>query len=523
MFEHFPYTNLHELNLDWIVEEVKKVQGLAEDLPAVVRQKIQEMIDSGELAEFIAQFVNENLFYVVTPDMTQEAIQAALNQYKSVKFASGTYPVYILQDNDNGYVIPSGRTVWFDNATVQIVPNSFPRYGGINTGNGENITLAGRLKIQGDRNNHPVTGSTHEWGHGLIVNGKNVVVSDVEITDCTGDGVYVNGAQNVYMENVYSHNNRRNAISVIKASTMTVRDSRFNDSNGTAPQAGISVESNNDTDVIAGVKFIDCEAMGNTGSLGAYVTSYAANSSVEFVGLKTDKGIATRMDGDYTNVSFERCQFKAISADGVLNIGNVKANSSLKYHNCDVSGNASAFIKHTGADGFYNVSVIDCYFHDSVVTGRPFLALGTRTNANNVIVKSRCKGVTISDLSVGIFYTSVEDPVMVWSLDNEDTVLFTGGTLWCNNVFINPEAHDTEYSFGFTANRAWYTIHNLSDKRAVIKPAAGSNNKFIAPLYGNIGSFTLAGYMSAKIEPTQEQNNNFMCLPFTTISQPVEA
>ena len=29
MFENFPYTNLHELNLDWLIQELQRVQSQA--------------------------------------------------------------------------------------------------------------------------------------------------------------------------------------------------------------------------------------------------------------------------------------------------------------------------------------------------------------------------------------------------------------------------------------------------------------------------------------------------------------
>lgn len=34
MFDKYPYTNLHELNLDWIIEKVKKVENIVEDFVA---------------------------------------------------------------------------------------------------------------------------------------------------------------------------------------------------------------------------------------------------------------------------------------------------------------------------------------------------------------------------------------------------------------------------------------------------------------------------------------------------------
>lgn len=62
LFEHFPYSNFHELNLDWLF---KKVLGLSEDIENInadilagrqeIQEKLQEMIDDGSFAEILSQ------------------------------------------------------------------------------------------------------------------------------------------------------------------------------------------------------------------------------------------------------------------------------------------------------------------------------------------------------------------------------------------------------------------------------------------------------------------------------------
>jgi len=52
VFEQFPYTNFHELNLDWIIKQMKDVLGSVEELSA--------KLDS-ELEQTILEYLNEHL------------------------------------------------------------------------------------------------------------------------------------------------------------------------------------------------------------------------------------------------------------------------------------------------------------------------------------------------------------------------------------------------------------------------------------------------------------------------------
>lgn len=90
-FEQFPYSNFHDLNLDWILQKVKEaMQGYADlstkvdgfevtlqgaldyinnyfknlDVQDEIDKKLQEMADSGELANIVAQFIKAPFVYL---------------------------------------------------------------------------------------------------------------------------------------------------------------------------------------------------------------------------------------------------------------------------------------------------------------------------------------------------------------------------------------------------------------------------------------------------------------------------
>ena len=96
MIDYVPYTNFHELNLDWIVKTVKeyveKTDALAIsyadlkayvdnyfediDVQAEIDNKLQEMYDSGELAALIGQFLSTESLLIFN---TLAALKAADN------------------------------------------------------------------------------------------------------------------------------------------------------------------------------------------------------------------------------------------------------------------------------------------------------------------------------------------------------------------------------------------------------------------------------------------------------------
>lgn len=61
LFEHFPYTNFHELNLDWWIDAMKKLEARVEALEKKIEQLKQEILDEVDkkLAEFKEQLLQE--------------------------------------------------------------------------------------------------------------------------------------------------------------------------------------------------------------------------------------------------------------------------------------------------------------------------------------------------------------------------------------------------------------------------------------------------------------------------------
>ena len=53
LFEHFPYTNFHDLNLDWIIQALKDLDKKVDTIEERVTQAAKDYVDA-RIAEFVS-------------------------------------------------------------------------------------------------------------------------------------------------------------------------------------------------------------------------------------------------------------------------------------------------------------------------------------------------------------------------------------------------------------------------------------------------------------------------------------
>lgn len=136
-----------------------------------------------------------------------------------------------------------------------------------------NIEISGGT-IEGDRATH--SGSTGQWGHGISLMGcTDVYIHDILLKDCWGDGINVlpGGAhhvspvcERVWVNRVVCDNNRRQGISISGVTNMTVENSVFSNTNGTAPEDGIDIEPNYKNSPGSDITIRKCLIQGNNGN-----------------------------------------------------------------------------------------------------------------------------------------------------------------------------------------------------------------------------------------------------------------
>lgn len=135
-------------------------------------------------------------------------------------------------------------------------------------GNVRNVTLRGEGKASLVMNKGDYLDarrySVSEWRHAVsILQAKDVVVRNLSIRSSGGDGVYVNGAENVLLEDLACIDHNRQGSSPISVKGMLVRRCVFNDTYGAPPQSGIDLEPNREGNRFVDVVYEDCEFEGN--------------------------------------------------------------------------------------------------------------------------------------------------------------------------------------------------------------------------------------------------------------------
>ena len=123
-----------------------------------------------------------------------------------------------------------------------------------------------------------------EWRHLISLRGcENVTISNLTLESSGGDGIYVStsskmpGCRNVLIENITALDHHRQGISVISVDKLVIRNSKFNNTSGTPPAAGIDFEPNKPNEWIS-----DClveTASSTTTPCGVLFSSFSPDAS----------------------------------------------------------------------------------------------------------------------------------------------------------------------------------------------------------------------------------------------------
>ena len=149
-------------------------------------------------------------------------------------------------------------------------PNVAPRAYVLTVERASGVRITGG-RIIGDRHAHAGGG---EWGHGIALRGASrVLIADVRISDCWGDGISVGSSDlgrgrriqstDIEIAGVTCTGNRRQGLTIGGATRVRVHDSAFSDTAGTPPAAGIDVEP--DITIARDIRIERCVLRNNRG------------------------------------------------------------------------------------------------------------------------------------------------------------------------------------------------------------------------------------------------------------------
>ena len=248
---------------------------------------------------------------------------AAINAAIDFAVASGVRTVvvpdgvYMIQAHDPNWTVEQSQNVVFythtfpggikmksgihlklsQGATLRAIPNNAKWYRIVGAAEVSDVEISGGT-IEGDRAAH-IGANGGEWGHGIsLVAVTDAYVHDLTVKDCWGDGINTNLSEmnvaapcrRIRVERVTCDNNRRQGISISSVVGMTVADSTFKNTNGTAPEAGIDIESNSGTSPTTDITIERSRFEGNNGSGLCVVDGYGDKITVRDCRFSGNKG-----------------------------------------------------------------------------------------------------------------------------------------------------------------------------------------------------------------------------------------
>ena len=117
LFDQFPYTNFHELNLDWILGQMKNVEGYVKNIEGVIGETTQKMIESLYEKGLLTTPYNI-LSHGADNTGVKDAstiIQTVLDTFKICFIPNGTYKL------EKPIIVDSGMLILGESATDAIL------------------------------------------------------------------------------------------------------------------------------------------------------------------------------------------------------------------------------------------------------------------------------------------------------------------------------------------------------------------------------------------------------------------
>lgn len=288
-----------------------------------------------------------------------------VNKLKGVYFPNKTFLIDGVDLNDDdkttnnkfgGIIINFPTTiVLHKDALIKQKPTTFTGYCILNINNTENVTIIGG-RIRGDRLEH--LGTTGEQGHGIkIITSKNIIIKDMEIFNCWGDGIliYYNNTpyipnDNILIENVIMSNNRRCGIAPCDGNNIRIIGCTIRDTNGTEPNCGIDIEADGISLGVSNVLIQGCTIVNNMNRNVLFggsnnlrgvrvIDNYIQGSKVgiESIGKIGESVIDVTITGNsilgsaVTGISMERCDNVKIVNNTIQGLVGLKNADGIKY------------------------------------------------------------------------------------------------------------------------------------------------------------------------------------------------
>lgn len=227
--------------------------------------------------------INNNYFGIkndaTNSKETTKGINNAINyankkNIKYLKFEKGEYLIngsatenVHESDKEKGIILKSNIILDLNGAKFIQETTNTPNYAIFTITNVENVTIKNGMII-GDRENHIYTSNypTHEWGFGIDIRSRsiNIQISNLEIYNLTGDGIYIGNNPNLSKYNAVPtniticdsiiYNCRRQGISILCSDNLRIYNNHIYKISGTRPESTLDIEPWNKNQIVQNVK-----------------------------------------------------------------------------------------------------------------------------------------------------------------------------------------------------------------------------------------------------------------------------
>lgn len=376
---------------------------------------------------FVSDLVlDKNNGYVSGTDNSEKLLQL-LSYTGNLKISKGNYFF-----NSNGFKVKSNTSLDLSDGILKYKSTSiyvpFLTLGG-ETFLSENIKLTNG-KIIGNKNEFS---AVTEWMHGVAIKeAKRIIIENVESSLNRGDGLYIgndneieaNRSEFIDVLNCVFDKNHRQGCSIVSGQNIRFTTTKFINTRGTAPQAGVDIEpdirTNGFRDLCKNIIFDSCEFSGNA-STGACINGVLNNST------NTE---------DISNIEFNNSIFSKNSATGI----EFRACNTIKVNNCIVDALENGIL-----------------FSDAVYK-------------NIAITNTKLFG---NKSGIGIYIIANTTDLISEDVRIDNCEVYNFGRY---GVLVEEKPSTFLKSFLFTNNNVHHNYHNIHIQKGVVK-AVYSGNK----------------------------------------------
>lgn len=262
------------------------------------------------------------------------------------------------------------------NGSIELEPTNVTGYNILHL-TGNNIKVSGGGSIIGDKEDHDYSsGGTHEWGFGIRIwnNCKDVIIDGLEISECTGDGIYQNSVgesqpENIVIRNVTIHDCRRQGITLMGIQNCIIENFNIYNIVGTDPRSAIDIEPNG--------------ASGPSTTSGVIIRNGLIDNV--YYGI-----ISSKQEDPSTHQEYEHTVFKDIDISNIT-ITNCRMTAIQTYKferakisNCSISNKVYGINVQGGMVDIKNCSIsTEAMERSGVYTGTCVFNISSTVNVNN--------------------------------------------------------------------------------------------------------------------------------------------